>query len=245
MITCLPSPQVVRDVFDAILIDGKLAELQQERLFIDSSTIDPQTSREIAHLVRTVLGGEFVDAPVSGGVVGACTGTLTIMFGASMQSLKLIKRIRSTLSLMGEKICHVGEQGAGVAGKLANNYILAVNNIATAEAMNMGIRWGIEPRVLTDLINSSTGRCWPTEVNNPVPGVIDGSPASRGYEAGGTIAVIQKDLRLAMAGAEGSGVSLMLARKADDVYTAVEKVYSGKDMSVVYKWMQDISAEKL
>lgn len=221
-----------------------LPSLQHQRLFIDSSTIDPPTSRAIANLVRTVLRGEFVDAPVSGGVVGARAGTLSIMFGASTGSPLLIERIRSILLLMGQKICHVGEQGTGVAAKLANNYILAVNNIATAEAMSMGRQWGIDPRVLTDLINSSTGRCWPTEVNNPVPGVIEGSPASRGYEAGGTIGVIQKDLRLAMAGADEAGIELMLAGKAEEVYTAVEKVYCGKDFSVVYKWMQDRTTYK-
>ncbi|KAJ9616664.1 hypothetical protein H2200_000383 [Cladophialophora chaetospira] len=239
VVTCLPTPRVVKSVFDAMLIDGKLPHLKQERLFIDCSTIDPPTSRALARAVRDVLDVEFVDAPVSGGVVAARAGTLSLMFGTTTKSQKSIKRIKSILSLMGQKICHVGEQGAGVAGKLANNYILAINNIATAEAMSMGLRWGIDPKVLTELINSSTGRCWPTEVNNPVPGVIEGSPASNGYEAGGTVAVIQKDLRLAMSGAEDSGVGLMLASKADEVYTAVEKVYSGKDFSIVYKWMQD------
>ncbi|KAK5063039.1 hypothetical protein LTR84_005115 [Exophiala bonariae] len=244
IITCLPTPQIVKDVFDGIFIDGILPSLQHQRLFIDSSTIDPPTSRAIAQLVRTVLGGAFVDAPISGGVVGARAGTLSIMFGASTQLPSLIERVTSILSLIGQKICHVGEQGTGVAAKLANNYILAVNNIATAEAMSMGRQWGIDPRVLTEIINSSTGRCWPSEVNNPVPGVIEGSPASRGYEAGGTVGVIQKDLRLAMAGADDAGVTLMLADKANEVYTAVEKVYSGKDFSVVYKWMQDQTSEK-
>lgn len=239
VITCLPTPQIVKDVFDSILRGGKLPQLQEERLFIDSSTIDPMSSREIATNVRNTLGSQFVDAPVSGGVVAARAGTLSFMFGASPQSKDFIERIKSILSLMGKKTLHIGEQGAGVVGKLANNYILAINNIATAEAMIMGLQWGLDPVVLTDLINSSTGRCWPTEVNNPVPGVIDGAPVSKGYEAGGTIGVIHKDLRLAMTGAQNSGISLTLADKANEVYAAVGKVYCGKDLSVVYKWMQD------
>lgn len=230
-------------MFDAILIDGSLPDLPEQRLFIDSSTIDPPTSRAIAHVVRDELDSYFIDAPVSGGVVAAQAGTLSIMFGAPSDSPALIERVKSALYLIGSRVCHVGEQGAGVAGKLANNYILAVNNIATAEAMSMGIRWGIDPKVLTELINSSTGRCWPTEVNNPVPGVVEGSPASRGYEAGGSVGVIQKDLRLAMTGAAQSGVPLMLAKKADEVYTAVDKLYRGKDLSVVYNWIQEVDCE--
>ncbi|KAK5452848.1 hypothetical protein LTS15_006996 [Exophiala xenobiotica] len=231
--------EIVKSVFEAIISNGRLPTLHQGRMFIDASTIDPTTSRGIAKAVRSELDADFVDAPVSGGVVAARAGKLSIMFGASLKSEKLIERVRSVLLLMGTKICHVGPQGAGVAGKLANNYILAVNNIATAEAMNMGKHWGIDLTVLTELINSSTGRCWPTAVNNPVPGVIKDSPASRDYEPGGTVGVIQKDLRLAMAGAQEAGVELALAKTADDVYTAVEAAYSGKDLSIVYKWMQE------
>ena len=130
-----------------------------------------------------------------------------------------------------------------MAGKLANNYILAINNIATAEAMTMGLRWGIDPVVLTELINSSTGRCWPTAVNNPVPGVIRDSPASRGYEGGGSVGIIAKDLNLAMAGAEASGITLALARPANELYSVVDSAHSGKDLSVVYKWMQENAVE--
>ena len=180
-----------------------------------------------------------MDAPVSGGVVAARAGTLSFMFGASSRSEQLLERIRSILSLMGSKIYHAGEQGTGVASKLTNNYILAINNIATAEAMNMGIRWGLDPIILTELINSSTGRCWPTEVNNPVPGVIEDAPASRGYEPGGTVGIIHKDLKLVMAGAKESGITLTLASKASEVYDAVDEVFRGKDLSVVYKWLQN------
>lgn len=241
IIFCLPTPRIVKDVFHSISKGGKLPALEPERLFIDSSTIDPPSSRAVADVVRKTLGGRFVDAPMSGGVTGARAGTLSFMFGAPSQSEDDFEQIKSVLSLMGDKTWHMGEQGAGVASKLANNYILAINNIATAEAMNMGLHWGLDLSALTDLINSSTGRCWPTEVNNPVPGVVDGAPASKGYEPGGTVGVINKDLRLAMAGAEQSGIVLVLGGRAREVYDAVDKEYHGKDLSVVYKWLQDKS----
>lgn len=241
MITSLPESQHVIDVFHSILKEGKLPALEQERLFIDTSTIDPVTSKDIANAIHTTQTGRFVDAPVSGGVVGARAGTLSFMFGASSQSGQLIERVRGVLALMGKKMWHLGEPGSGVSGKLANNYMLAINNIATAEAMNLGIRWGLDPKALAEMINSSTGRCWPSEVNNPVPGVIETAPASRGYEGGFGVSLMNKDLRLALAAAEKSGTPLALGDKARDVYNAVEDAHRGKDFSVVYQWLRSKS----
>ncbi|QQK42278.1 Putative 3-hydroxyisobutyrate dehydrogenase [Penicillium digitatum] len=241
MVTSLPESQHVSDVFHSILKHGPLPPLEQERLFIDASTIDPVTSKDIANTIHTTQTGRFVDAPVSGGVVGARAGTLSFMFGASSQSDEMLERIRSVLALMGKKAWHLGEPGAGVSGKLANNYILALNNIATAEAMNLGVRWGLEPKALAEMINSSTGRCWPSEINNPVPGVVETSPASHGYEGGFGVSLMHKDLRLALAAAEQSNTPLALGTQAREVYQAVEEEHRGKDFSVVYKWLQEKS----
>lgn len=241
MITSLPESQHVVDVFHSILKNGDLPALEQDRLFIDTSTIDPEASKGIANAIHTTQAGRFVDAPVSGGVVGARAGTLSFMFGASDPTGELIPRVREVLALMGKKAWHLGEPGAGVSGKLANNYMLAINNIATAEAMNLGIRWGLDPKGLAEMINSSTGRCWPSEVNNPVPGVIETAPSSRGYEGGFGVSLMKKDLRLALEAAEKSGTPLALGDKARDVYNAVESAHRGKDFSVVYQWLQSKS----
>lgn len=238
VITSLPEPEHVKDVFHSILKHGKLPELEQERLFIDTSTIDPPSSREVATAIHTTCQGRFVDAPMSGGVVGARAGTLSFMFGASSKSGQLAERVQSVLLLMGKKAWHMGEQGTGVSGKLANNYILAINNIATAEAMNLGIRWGLDPKVLADMVNSSTGRCWPMEVNNPVPGVVETAPSSRGYEGGFGVSLMNKDLRLAVTAAKEYGTPLALGDLAREVYNETEAQYRGKDFSVVYKWLQ-------
>ena len=241
MITSLPESQHVIDVFHSILKQGVLPPLEEERLFIDTSTIDPVISKDIAKDIHTTQAGRFVDAPVSGGVVGARAGTLSFMFGASSQTGQLIERVRKVLAFMGKKAWHLGEPGSGVSGKLANHYILAINNIATAEAMNLGMRWGLEPKSLAEMINSSTGRCWPSEINNPVPGVIETAPASRGYEGGFGVSLMKKDLRLALAAAEESGTPLVLGNQAREVYNAVEEAHRGKDFSVVYQWLHDKS----
>lgn len=239
IITSLPESQHVVDVFQSILKDGKLPTVEQERLFIDTSTIDPVTSKDIAKAIHSTKTGRFVDAPVSGGVVGARAGTLSFMFGATPETG--LDRVQNVLSLMGKRMWHLGEPGSGVSGKLANNYILAINNIATAEAMNLGVRWGLDPKSLADMINSSTGRCWPSEVNNPVPGVVETAPASRGYEGGFGVSLMHKDLRLALTAAEKSDTPLELGNQAREVYRAVEEAHRGKDFSIVYKWLQEKS----
>lgn len=140
---------------------------------------------------------------------------------------------------MGKKVLHCGEQGAGLSGKLANNYLLAINNIATAEAMNLGIRWGLDPKVLANLINVSTGKCWPSEVNNPVEGVIPTSPANRDYKGGFGISLMKKDLGLAIKAASEAGAKLELGDRANEVYETVEKAENcgGRDFSVVYRYL--------
>ncbi|KMO99862.1 3-hydroxyisobutyrate dehydrogenase [Coccidioides immitis RMSCC 2394] len=220
--------------------DG-LPKLATERLFIDCSTIDPISSREVAAAVHSTGSGRFVDAPMSGGVVGATAGTLTFMVGASSQIPGLVQEAEKVLLLMGKKVWHLGEQGAGLSGKLANNYLLAITNIATAEAMNLGVRWGLDPKVLGQMINSSTGRSWSSEVNNPAPGVVETAPASRGYSGGFGVSLMKKDLRLAVEAANEAGTRLELASKAQEVYDSTEAAHKGKDFSVVYQYLKDHS----
>lgn len=171
---------------------------------------------------------------MSGGVVGARAGTLTFMVGAEKEHMAKIQEI---LLLMGKKVWHMGPQGTGLSGKLANNYALAINNIACAEAMNLGMSWGIEGKALADLLNSATGKSWPSEINNPVPGVLEASPASRGYEGGFGVSLMKKDLGLAISAAQEAGAKLVLAEKAKEVYDSTEKDHKGKDFSVVYRWL--------
>lgn len=225
----------MKGVFGEILA-SKLPQppTESSRIFIDCSTIDPTTSRGVAKQVSEHGEANYVDAPMSGGVVGARAGSLTFMVGADKS---LMERVEAILLLMGKKVWHMGAQGTGLSGKLANNYALAINNIGAAEAMNLGIKWGIEPKALADLLNSATGRSWPTEINNPVPGVLETAPSSRGYEGGFGVSLMKKDLRLAMSAAEEAGAKLVLADTAKEVYDHTEKDHKGKDFSVVYKWL--------
>lgn len=173
---------------------------------------------------------------MSGGVVGATAGTLTFMLGCPDD---LVARAEPILLRMGKRVLHCGAQGAGLSAKLANNYLLAIENIATAEAMNLGVRWGLNPKVLANVINVSTGKCWPSEVNNPVPGVVETAPASRDYAGGFGIGLMRKDLKLAMLAAKEADAKLALADKAAEVYEKAEEEgrCKGRDFSVVYRWL--------
>ncbi|KAM7188168.1 NAD binding domain of 6-phosphogluconate dehydrogenase domain containing protein [Naviculisporaceae sp. PSN 640] len=239
VITCLPLPQHVKSTYQSILSQDALPSRPQPRLFIDCSTIDPSSSREVASAVEKTLPngqGYFVDAPMSGGVVGATAGTLTFMLGCPDD---LVARAEPILLRMGKRVLHCGAQGAGLSAKLANNYLLAIENIATAEAMNLGVRWGLDPKVLANVINLSTGKCWPSEVNNPVPGVVETAPASREYAGGFGIGLMRKDLKLAMLAANEADAKLALAEKAAEVYEKAEEEdrCKGRDFSVVYRWL--------
>lgn len=244
-------------------------------LFIDCSTIDPQTSRRCASMVAEASsksssrslrpGSAMVDAPMSGGVVGAAAGTLTFMLGASPGS-PIATRAERVLRLMGSRVLCCGSSGdsgdggvstgaskahgSGLAAKLANNYLLAIENIAVCEAMALGTRLGVDPAVLAGVINASTGRCWASEVNNPVPGVVASAPATRGYTGGFGIALMRKDLGLAWKA--GLGVAetgkmldmdgrMRLGAEARRVYelAEAEERCRGKDFSVVWRWVVD------
>ncbi|KAF3767093.1 putative 3-hydroxyisobutyrate dehydrogenase G6G8.5 [Cryphonectria parasitica EP155] len=238
VITALPEPNHVKSVYTSLL-EADFSSRASPRIFIDCSTIDPSSSHEVAASVTKAFPNgtaHFVDAPMSGGIVGAAAGTLTFMLGAPAE---IVPRVEPILLRMGKTVFHCGHQGTGLSAKLANNYLLAINNIATAEAMNLGIRWGLDPKVLAGVINASTGRCWPSAVNNPVRGVVDKAPANRDYAGGFGISLMRKDLGLAMVAAQAAGAKLELAAGARTLYEAAEKdeACKGRDFSVVYRYL--------
>lgn len=192
VITMLPAAKHVRDVY--LGEQGILAVLKAGSLCIDSSTIDPQTIKDIA-----ALGSEkqiqVCDAPVSGGTMGAKNGTLTFMVGADHAGYEAVKPI---LSLMGKNIVHCGAVGTGQVAKICNNLILGISMTAVAEGMALGAKLGIDPQALAGVINSSSGRCWSSEVNNPWPDICENAPASRGYTEGFATQLMLKDLGLAI-----------------------------------------------
>ena len=212
VITMLPAGRHVRDVY--LGESGVLNNASPNTLLIDCSTIDPTSAREVAAAAKE-LRFEMLDAPVSGGTAGAAAGTLTFIVGGSVGALD---EARECLSVMGSNIFHAGGSGAGQIAKICNNMLLAIQMAGTAEALALGVENGLDPAVLSEIMKQSSGGNWPLNVYNPYPGVMDGAPASRGYEGGFLVDLMSKDLGLAMDTAEGSRSSVPLGSLAKNLY---------------------------
>lgn len=214
VITMLPAAAHVRQVYTGE--DGLLANLPAGVLLIDSSTIDPMTARDVA-AAAAKNGNPMVDAPVSGGTVGAAAGTLTFMVGGSAEHFAQAQPI---LAAMGKNIVHCGDTGNGQVAKVANNMLLGISMIGVAEAMALGVSLGMDAKVLAGIINTSSGRCWASEINNPFPGVLENAPASRGYSGGFGTDLMLKDLGLASEAAKQVRQPVILGALAQQLYQA-------------------------
>lgn len=211
-VSMLPASQHVRSLY---LGEGSVgAALPATALVIDCSTIDAQSSQAVAAGLAE-RGIAMLDAPVSGGTAGAESGTLTFIVGGEADALA---RARPFLEVMGGKIYHAGASGAGQTAKICNNMLLAIHMAGTAEALALGANSGLDPAVLSEIMKESSGGNWSLNVYNPWPGVMDGSPASRGYEGGFLVDLMAKDLGLAMQAAEQSGSSVLLGALARQLY---------------------------
>lgn len=212
VLTMLPSSRHARDVY--LGDDGLLAASTRPRLFIDSSTIDPFTTRDLA--AAAAEGGHaLVDAPVSGGTAGAEAASLTFMVGGDDAAFE---RARPILAAMGRNIVHCGPIGTGEVAKLCNNLLLAISMAGVAEAMNLGASLGMDPRLLAGIFNTSTGRCWSSDSCNPWPGVMDGVPAGRDYSGGFAGDLMAKDLGLAADAARLARAPFFLGATAQQLY---------------------------
>jgi 3-hydroxyisobutyrate dehydrogenase len=183
-------------------------------LFIDSSTIDVASARS-AHELAGAAGMASLDAPVSGGVGGAASGTLTFMAGGTEQAFA---RARPVLELMGKKIVHCGGAGAGQAAKICNNMILGISMIAVGEAFVLGEKLGLTHQALFDVASTASGQCWSLTTYCPVPGPVPASPANNGYKPGFAAALMLKDLLLSQEAASAAGAETALGKHAAELY---------------------------
>lgn len=230
IVTMLPAAQHVRAVYTGE--EGILSAVAKGVLLIDSSTIDPQTARDVATLAQK-QGNPMLDAPVSGGTGGAEAGTLTFMVGGAQSDFDTAK---SLLSQMGKNIVYCGGPGNGQVAKVANNMLLGISMIATAEAMNLGVSLGMDPKVLAGIINTSSGRCWSSEVYNPYPGVVETAPAARGYTGGFGVDLMLKDLGLATEAAKSAKQPVVLGAVAQQLYQSFSSQgHGGLDFSAIIK----------
>jgi 3-hydroxyisobutyrate dehydrogenase len=209
---------------------GVLEGARSGQVAIDMSTIDPATTRKVGTRLETA-GIRMLDAPVSGGVPGAVAGTLTIMVGGDPV---VFAQARPILGAMGKNVVHVGPLGSGEVAKICNNLLAGVSMIAAAEAFTIGTRAGVDPKILHEIIRTSSGNCWAVENNCPVPGLVPKAASNREFGAGFMTDLMAKDLSLARAAARDLGVPCFTGALAHDLYMLASRHGLGrKDFSSV------------
>ncbi|HZJ97365.1 MAG TPA: 3-hydroxyisobutyrate dehydrogenase [Oligella sp.] len=236
IVTMLPAAAHVKSVY--LGSDGEsgiVAASAEGTVMIDSSTIDPASAREVAQVAES-KGIVVLDAPVSGGTVGAQNATLTFMVGGTEEGFEKAKPI---LQAMGKNIVYCGGHGNGQVAKVANNMLLGISMVGVAEAMNLGVKLGMDAKTLAGIINTSSGRCWSSDVNNPWPGVIEAAPAGRDYQGGFFTDLMLKDMGLALEAATQSGCAVEMGELAHNLYKESSEAGNGRiDFSSVLKLIQ-------
>jgi 3-hydroxyisobutyrate dehydrogenase len=232
VITILPSSGNVEAAYlDA---QGIIEDVARGKLCVDMSTIDAGTSQRIAARLAE-KGIRFIDAPVSGGVGGATAGSLAIMVGGTSEDFAEAK---PALDAMGANIIHVGAVGAGEVAKLCNNLIAGAAFVAVSEAFRIAEGYGVDRKVLTQVIARSSGATWVMEKNHPVPGIDPNSSASRDYAPGFMTDLMAKDLGLAVNAAREKRVPVSVAAAAQQVYRMASAHGLGrKDCASVYRFL--------
>jgi len=236
MLTMLPSNPHVRAVY--LGEAGVLSAAMEGALLIDCSTCEPAVSQEVARAAGR-RGAVLVDAPVSGGTIGAEQATLTFMVGGPEAAFEAAEGL---LKHMGKKVVHCGDVGMGQAAKLCNNLVLGISMAAVCEGHALADRLGLDQKTLAAILNTSSGRCWSSDTYNPCPGVMEGVPAARGYTGGFACDLMIKDLGLAASAALGSNpkLGLPMGGLALQLYSLMSTHGAGhKDFSGLYEFISE------
>ncbi len=212
IISMLPAGKHVVDLYTGKR--GVLNDLKPGSLIIDCSTIDAESVQQVANAAN-LSAISFMDAPVSGGITGAEAGTLSFMCGGAKVAYD---RALPILQSMGKNVFHAGNSGAGQVAKMCNNMLLSVIMIGTSEALKLGLANNMDARILSNIMQASTGRNWALETYNPCPGVQPNSPSSNDYRPGFMVDLMCKDLKLASDNASKNNVRTLLSALAKQLY---------------------------
>jgi 3-hydroxyisobutyrate dehydrogenase len=226
LVLMLPDSGAVRD---ALSSPGVLDALPSGGLVVDMGSSDPTQTRELAGEVeRRDLA--FVDAPVSGGVVGAEAGTLTIMVGGDAGA---VARCLPMLDELGGNILHVGSTGAGHALKALNNLLSATHLLASIEVLRVGRRFGLDPETMVAAINTSTGRSWSTE--HKLPRFV----IPERFDAGFAMRLMNKDVQIALELAHATGTAVPLGDATGVLWQqAAATLPADADHTEIARWVE-------
>ena len=230
VITMLPEGKHSKDVFMGD--NGIINKVSKNCLLIDCSTIDIQTSIEIGKKA-TENGIKMIDAPVSGGVMGAQKATLNIMVGGTKEAFELALPL---LKIMGKNIFHAGDLGSGNGAKICNNMSLGIAMIAASESLMLAKRLNIDIKKVHEIMKNASGNSWPISVYPPLPGLIEGTPSNNNYRPGFSAGMMNKDLKLAYDCAKNANAITPLGKMALEIYSKFcEDGNDDKDFSAISK----------
>ncbi len=233
VVTMLPAGPQVRAVY--LGPNGIIAKAKKGALLIDCSTIDVETAQLVAEEAKKA-GLEMLDAPVSGGTIGAAAATLTFMVGGVDAAFA---KARPILEKMGRTIVHAGPSGAGQTAKICNNMMLAVTMIGVCEGFALAEKLGLPAQTLWDICSTSTSQCWAMTNYCPMPGPVPAAPSNRGYAAGFTAANMLKDLRLSQQAAATAAAATPLGAAAANLYQLfVDGGKGGLDFSAIMQMVR-------
>ena len=237
VITMLPAGTQVAQVWR----DCVVGAAPSHAILIDCSTIDVATARSVgAHAAEH--GYRAVDAPVSGGIAAAASGTLTFMVGGADDAFE---QARPILDAMGKAVIHAGGPGAGQAAKIANNMLLGATMIATCEAFVLAKKLGVDLSTFYDIASKASGQSWSMTSYCPVPGVGPDTPADHDYQGGFATALMLKDLKLAVGAAHDAGASVPMGAAAAALYQAfANDGGSGLDFSAIIRMLEGRSGAR-
>jgi 3-hydroxyisobutyrate dehydrogenase len=225
--TMLPSGKHVRDVFATVL-----DKAPPGTLFVDSSTIDIATAREL-HDTVPAAGHRFLDAPVSGGISGAQAGTLTFMVGGADE---VVEAAREAIEPMAGRIFHTGGPGTGQSAKAVNNLMLGVNLAGLCEGATLADRLGLDAQTFYELAKVSTGDSWALRTWYPKPGVVETAGINRDFNGGFSVDLFVKDLGLALqAGAETETPLPLAAQVEEELKDVSARGYGDRDCTILVR----------
>lgn len=217
VVSMLPAGKHVHQVYFGE--GGVTAHAKPGTLFLDCSTIAVEEARDAAGKAAEA-GFSYMDAPVSGGVAAAEAGTLTFMVGGPKDGFEKAKPI---LDVMGKNVFHAGDPGNGQVAKIANNMLLGISMIGTCEAFNLAEKLGLDAQTFFDISSTASGQCWSMTSYCPAPGPVPAAPSNRGYQPGFAVAMMLKDLRLAMGAGDDVGADTPLGNHAQQIYAKLDE----------------------
>ncbi len=230
VITMLPEGKNSKEIY--LGDNGIIKKVSKDCLLIDCSTIDIESSKEIGKTANN-LGIMMIDAPVSGGVMGAQKATLNIMVGGSK---KAFDKALPVLKIMGKNIYHAGDIGSGNGAKICNNMSLGITMIAASESLMLAKRLNIDIKKVHEIMKNASGNSWPISVYPPLPGLIDGTPSNNNYRPGFSAGMMNKDLKLASMCAKSVDAITPLGKMALEIYDKFCKEGNdNKDFSAISK----------